>query len=254
MKNLIFISTLLTAGTLAAFAAAPTGTYEDGNGKTQDFEFVTYGSSCCLDLNSGTYKNVIINSNGSNDDIGVSIGSSVTFDIFTFTGTKFDYFCGAVGSVLGGKIEFSNVWCSDIYSNLSSGTHFSINSNSRICFYSNVWDIAEADLSKPLVEGTGEVRMSSNATFTLNFLSEKLLKEQKICLVSTGTQVETGYSGFKNIAITVDGKAVEDWFATQSKDGRTISISRTVPEPSMFGLLAGTLALVLAGTRRRRRK
>ena len=31
-------------------------------------------------------------------------------------------------------------------------------------------------------------------------------------------------------------------------------ISRAVPEPSLFGLLAGTLALVLAGTRRRRCK
>ena len=36
--------------------------------------------------------------------------------------------------------------------------------------------------------------------------------------------------------------------------GTKFCISRAVPEPSMFGLVAGTLALALAGTRRRRRK
>ncbi len=34
----------------------------------------------------------------------------------------------------------------------------------------------------------------------------------------------------------------------------TLSVEFAVPEPSMFGLVAGTLALALAGTRRRRRK
>ena len=260
MKNLILTTTFIAAGTLAAFADAPTGTYEDGNGNTQSFNFneqrdfsgKIYAYS--LNLDSGTYKNVLINSNDSNR-IEVRIDSGVNFEGFTFNGVTVGTFRDDVGSVLGGNIVFSNVVDSHIWGKLSSGTHFSIDSKSYIYFHSNIWDIVAADLTKPLIDGEGWVGMASIDTFTLNFLSAELLKEQTISLVSAGTQVRTGYySGFKEIAITLNGKVVSDYIATQSEDGKTISISRAVPEPSLFGLLAGTLALALAGTRRRRRK
>ena len=255
MKNLILTTTFIAAGTLAAFATAPTGTYIGGNGNTQNFEFVKDGDFYYL-TNSGTYKNVKIYSNDSIDSIApikVTIGSSVTFEGFTFNGVRGGTFYDDVGSVLGGNIVFSNVVDSHIRGKLSSGTHFSIDSNSYIYFHSNIWDIASADLTKPLIDGEGRVGMSSTDTFTLNFRSEELLKEQTISLVSAGMQVVHAgvYSGFKEIAITLNGKVVSDYIATQSKDGKTISISRAVPEPSLFGLLAGTLALALAGTRRR---
>ena len=255
MKNLIVITSLLAAGTLAAFADAPTGTYIDEDGEIQNFEFNgdSYFNFYTLNLSSGKYKDVLISSNDS-DRIKVWIGSGVTFNGFTFNGADAEnYFGGDIGSVLGGNIVFSNVVDSHIWGKLSSGTHFSIDSNSDIYFNSNVWDIA-ADLTQPLVESAGKVGMNSSQTVTLNFLSAELLKEQTISLVSTGTQVRTDHSAFKAIAITVDGNAVSDYIATQSEDGKTISISRAVPEPSLFGLLAGTLALALAGTRRRRRK
>ncbi len=259
MKNLILTTTFIAAGTLAAFATAPTGTYEDGNGNTQSFNFNEQRNhfsgkiyAYSLNLDSGTYKNVLINSNDSIDPIDVRIGSGVTFEGFTFNGVKGNAFHDDVGSVLWGNIVFSNVVDSHIWGKLSSGTHFSINSKSYIYFHSNIWDIASEDLTKPLVEGAGTVGMGPTDTFTLNFLSAELLKEQTISLVSAGTQVRTGYySGFKEIAITLNGEAVSDYIATQSEDGKTISISRAVPEPSLFGLLAGTLALALAGTRRR---
>ena len=259
MKNLIVITSLLAAGTLAAFADAPTGTYEDGNGNTQSFNFneqrdfsgKIYAYS--LNLDSGTYKNVLINSNDSNR-IEVRIDSGVNFEGFTFNGVTVGTFYDDVGSVLGGNIVFSNVVDSHIWGKLSSGTHFSINSKSYIYFHSNIWDIAAADLTKPLIDGEGWVGMTSIDTFTLNFLSEELLKEQTISLVSAETKVSKPDSGFEAIAITLNGNAVSDYIATQSEDGKTISISRAVPEPSLFGLLAGTLALALAGTRRHRRK
>ena len=257
MKNLIFISTLFTAGTLAAFADAPTGTYTDEGGNKRSFTFNAESDSFySLNLlDQGTYKDVLIDSNASIDAIEVRIGSGVNFDGFTFNDVNRCYFGANVGSVLGGNIVFSNVADSHIYSKLSSGTHFSIDSNSYIYFHSNIWDIASADLTKPLIDGEGRVGMSSTDTFTLNFRSEELLKEQTISLVSAGTLVVHAgvYSGFKEIAITLNGKVVSDYIATQSKDGKTISI-KYVPEPSAFGLLAGTLALALAGTRRRRRK
>ncbi len=260
MKNLILTTTFIAAGTLAAFATAPTGTYEDGNGNTQNFVFEKRGNPnspyYSLNLDSGKYKDVKIYSNAPIDSIKVRIGSGVTFEGFTFNSASRGHFYDDGGSVLGGNIVFSNVVDSHIWGKLSSETHFLIDSNSRIFFHSNIWDISSADLTKPLIDGEGLVGMASTDTFTLNFLSEELLKEQTISLVSAGMQVYTGhhYSGFKEIAITLNGNAVSDYIATQSEDGKTISISRAVPEPSLFGLLAGTLALALAGTRRRRRK
>ena len=258
MKNLIFISTLLAAGTLAAFATEPTGTYyTDGSKEPQSFTFNNSStSSYRLVLEtSGTYKNVSITS-GANSWTYVTIKSGVTFDGFTFNGLGRGEFIAEVGSVLGGNIEFLNLDNTDIYSKLSSGTHFSIDSNSSAYFHSCIWNIASVDLTKPLVEGEGWVGMSSNDTFALNFLSAKDLKEQTISLVSEKTKVfyRGDYSGFKSIAITLNGKVVSNYTATLNNDHKTISISRAVPEPSMFGLVAGTLALALAGTRRRRRK
>ncbi len=257
MKTVILISTLLAARTLAAFADAPTGTYIDEDGNKQNFEFNggSYLNYYSLSLKSGTYKDVRIKSNDS-IRIKVWIGSGVAFEGFTFNGVDAgtgSYFGGDIGSVLGGNISFSNVKNTNIYSELSSGTHFSIDSNSDIYFYSNVWNIAAEDLIQSLIDGTGTVAMSSSDTFTLNFLSVELLKEQTISLVSAETQVRTDHSAFKAIAITLNGKAVSDYIATQINGGRDILI-KYVPEPSFFGLLEGTLALALAGTRRRRRK
>ncbi|MGF0069620.1 beta strand repeat-containing protein [Candidatus Spyradosoma sp. SGI.093] len=45
-----------------------------------------------------------------------------------------------------------------------------------------------------------------------------------------------------------------DGLADWSYDGTALSVTLTIPEPSVFGLLAGLGALALAGTRRRRRK
>ena len=56
------------------------------------------------------------------------------------------------------------------------------------------------------------------------------------------------------ILIGMDGR-VDGCFLDYDKGATTLSVEFfAVPEPSMFGLVAGTLALALAGTRRRRRK
>ena len=139
MKNLILTTTFIAAGTLAAFADAPTGTYIDEGGNTQNFNFVFEEggdpSRPCysLTLYSGTYKNVLINSNDFIDPIEVWIDSGVTFEGLTFNSAWGGYFYYDVGSVLGGNIVFSNV-DSDIWGKLSSETHFLIDSNSRIFF------------------------------------------------------------------------------------------------------------------------
>ena len=56
---------------------------------------------------------------------------------------------------------------------------------------------------------------------------------------------------FVNDFVTLKGwDGLADW----AYDGSALSVTLTIPEPSVFGLLAGLGALALAGTRRRRKK
>ena len=57
-------------------------------------------------------------------------------------------------------------------------------------------------------------------------------------------------SGLDNVTITLDGLDTSSWTASLS-DG-TLTLTYTIPEPGSFGLLAGTLALAFAASRRRR--
>jgi len=50
------------------------------------------------------------------------------------------------------------------------------------------------------------------------------------------------------------GDTYKDYLRTWGYDSNTLSLTLTIPEPSAFGLLAGTFALALAVSRRRRQK
>ena len=57
-------------------------------------------------------------------------------------------------------------------------------------------------------------------------------------------------SGVDDVTITLDGLDTSSWTASLS-DG-TLTLTYTIPEPGSFGLIAGTLALAFAASRRRR--
>ena len=57
-------------------------------------------------------------------------------------------------------------------------------------------------------------------------------------------------SGIDDVTITLDGLDTSSWTASLS-DG-TLTLTYTIPEPGSFGLIAGTLALAFAASRRRR--
>ena len=55
-------------------------------------------------------------------------------------------------------------------------------------------------------------------------------------------------------AVELKGWTQTGWTESLAYDGSKLSLTLTIPEPSVFGLLARLGALVLAGTRRRRQK
>ncbi|MGN0835386.1 MAG: beta strand repeat-containing protein [Candidatus Spyradosoma sp.] len=92
-------------------------------------------------------------------------------------------------------------------------------------------------------------RASATETFTLDLVSGTALRYSETDISSTNVESLLG-------ALELSGWNQSGW--TQSlayiDDSRTLQLTMTIPEPSVFGLLAGLGALALAGTRRRRRK
>ena len=203
MKNLIFISTLLAAGTLAANAAITLNYTKVGN-----FAY------------SGTWYN---------DKDLLFRGSSLN---------KYSGFYTFETSVL----DFSNIG--------SVTFNIYLRELGEIGATLKVWAVERenTDLDKTIAE-----KIIASAK-TREFVSTSLTATQAGSMLSIDiTSVLQKITKGNDVAILIGAEG--DCSLDKGKgDPTTLSVEFAVPEPSMFGLFAGTLALALAGTRRRRRK
>ena len=202
MKNLIVITSLLAAGTLAANAA------------------ITLDYASVGNFNSGTWygdREIALANSGLDRDSG----------FYTFATSAFDF------------------------SNLKSAT-FSIYLND---FFSTcnlkIWAVecGNTDLSEKIANDIIE-----NVVQSSGFVSTSLTTAQKGTMLSIDiTSVLKNIKTGNDVAILIG--ADSECGLDDENGPTTLSVEfSAVPEPSMFGLFAGTLALALAGTRRRRRK
>ena len=138
------------------------------------------------------------------------------------------------------------------FSNLKSAT---FNVYLSFCTETNlkIWaverentDLDEA-IAKEIVESVNQ---------EAGFVSTSLTSAQNESMLSINiTSVLEKIAKGKDVAILIGIDRYAGCYLDHGKGGpTTLSVEFVVPEPSMFGLVAGTLALALAGTRRRRRK
>ena len=205
MKNLIVITSLLIAGTLAANAATTLG-YKDmknfykGNWYYDDDKIALMNSQ--LELYSGFY----------------------TFET--------------------SALDFSNLKSAmfNIYLNELVGT-----CNLKI------WAVERenTDLDETIAK-----KIIASVNQEAGFVSTSLTSAQKWSMLSIDiTSVLQKITKGNDVAILIGIDRDATCYLDYGRgDPTTLSVEFAVPEPSMFGLVAGTLALALAGTRRRRRK
>ena len=205
MKNVILISTLLIAGTLAAFATTTLDYAKAGNfhlGDWYDDNAIALRSSW-LERDSGFY---------------------------TFEASELDF------SNL--KSATFNIYLEDFFGTFNLKFWAVERENT---------DLDEA-IAKEIIESVNQ---------EAGFVSTSLTLAQNGSMLSIDiTSVLQKITKGNDVAILIgmDGR-VDGCFLDYDNGATTLSVEFfAVPEPSMFGLVAGTLALALAGTRRRRRK
>ncbi|MGN0834445.1 MAG: beta strand repeat-containing protein [Candidatus Spyradosoma sp.] len=88
---------------------------------------------------------------------------------------------------------------------------------------------------------------SETETFALDIITASALSYNGVAFAENCTSLLGN-------AVELKGWTQEGWTELLAYDGSKLSLTMTIPEPSLFGLLAGLGALALAGSRRRRRK
>ena len=268
-KTLIAAGLVVVAGSELFAAANPTLTYTNAAGETVYEEeplgfFILDNSASNIVFDSGTnsayskdtyfnaglFTNVTVNATGNETEARITSKASITGNISV--NGKTGYFANYGGTIASGtKI------------NLNGGTFEFMGTGTQI------WNISAAETNSTfaLISGTGTA-MIRNTTISnvprsswlrLNFESVELLEKTKTLALVDSSGVTTNSGAFMGIEITVDNwlqydyTATLDWNPSSANFGKITITNPYIPEPSAFGLLAGTFALGVAVARRRRK-
>ncbi|MBQ6705423.1 MAG: PEP-CTERM sorting domain-containing protein [Opitutales bacterium] len=269
--------TLIAAGTLAAFglelsaAANPSLTYTNAAGERKTEE-----SSLGYFLVDENVSNVVFDS-GTNyswsKDVYFNAGTVNGLSI-TATGNEDSVYIWNK-AIISGNISISGS-TAHFYENaggqIAAGTKFTLENNATFDFgnsATHIWNISSAETaaSFALISGTGTVMIRQTTLYNqpytsflqLNFENDEILKNTKNLTLVDSTNISTSSLGFMGIEVTVNGwsrpdyTATLDWNPDSVNFGKITIINPYIPEPSAFGLLAGTFALGFAVSRRRRK-
>ncbi len=246
MKNLITITSLLAAGTVFANAATTLfnfGSTVDGwtnYSQTSGNSFTktddTTGVSFKVSNTNGNITSGNFTATGT-----TSLSSSITdefeelFGSATFDNTVFNTGL-ANGAKGGGSVEISGLSAGNAYTfyYVFGGVKSEIATNTYGVNFSGLQGI---DLAISYAVGSGEFQSltAENKTITSNSGDLVVVKVENAVASSDG-KINFTMAGQRDI---INAFAITD--------------ARSVPEPSMFGLLAGLGALALVGARRRRK-
>ncbi len=152
--------------------------------------------------------------------------------------------------------------CSGFYTFETSALDFSNLKSAMFNIYLNelvdacnlkIWAVERenTDLGETIAKG-----IIASVNREADFVSTSLTSAQKWSMLSIDiTSVLQKITKGNDVAILIGIDRDATCYLDYGRgDPTTLSVEFAVPEPSMFGLVAGTLALALAGTRRRRRK
>ncbi|MBP3302812.1 MAG: PEP-CTERM sorting domain-containing protein [Opitutales bacterium] len=203
-------------------------------------------------FNGETVRGLSVTATGAEDSAYIWNKATISGEV-SISGTTAHFYQSA-----GGKI--------------ASGTKFSLQNNATFDFGSSathIWNIssAETDSSFALISGTGTVTIRNTTLnglpytsfLQLNFENEEILKNTKTLTLADSANISTSSLGFMGLEVLVGGvsapdySASLDWDPNSSTFGKITITNPYIPEPSAFGLLAGTVALGFAVARRRRK-
>lgn len=203
-------------------------------------------------FNGETVRGLSVTATGQEDSVYVWNKATISGEV-SIIGTTAHFYQSA-----GGKI--------------AAGTKFFLQNNATFDFGSSathVWNISsmETTPSFALISGTGTVTIRNTTLnglpytsfLQLNFENEEILKNTKTLTLADSAGISTSSLGFMGLEVLVGGLSAPDYSATLDWDpnsanfGKITIINPHIPEPSAFGLLAGTFALGFAVSRRRRK-